>query len=234
MKNIIPSENVGDTFKSNFDLIQALSTLQDLALVRPNNPPEGISGFLFDIVGDESISLESDITDNFVENNMAIQDQIALRPEIVTVHGLVAELTNANQPKPVFNPPADPLPLNTPMVPAKSPGGLFKQLNSVALGLVGKVVGQAAGQIIGRLGNGLTLNGVRGIIKGAVRGVARNSVQTARASVLGAVRKKLAGVAQGAISVLMQPSSIQALSLNGIPLPLDTQNAVNILKKVTP
>lgn len=234
MKNVIPSDDLADTSKVNFDLIEALSTLEDLALIRPQNPPEGISGFLFDIIGDESISLESDITDNFLENNTAIQDQIALRPEIITVHGLVAELTNANKPKPVFNPPADPLPLNTPMVPVKSPGSLAKQLKSVALGLVGKVAGQVAGQVIGRLGNGLTLNGVRGIIKGAVRGVARNAVQSVKASVLGAVRKKLSGVAQGAISTLMQATSIQSLSVKGILLPLVTQNAVNILKKVIP
>lgn len=234
MKNVIPSDDLSDTSKVNFDLIEALSTLEGLALVRPNNPPEGIAGFLFDIVGDETIDLESEITDHFVENNTAIQDQIALRPEIITVSGIVAELTNAGLAKPPFNPPADPLPLNTPMVPVKSPGGLASQLKSVALGLVGKVVGQAAGQIIGRIGNGLTLNGVRGIIKGAVRGVARNAVRQVKATVLGAVKVKLASVAQGAVATLMQGSSLAALATPGKLLPLVTQNAVNILKKVIP
>ena len=63
------------------------------AIIRPNNPPPGIAGFVMDIRLEDSVKLESDITDHFVEDNTAVQDHIALRPEEVTVHGLVGEIT---------------------------------------------------------------------------------------------------------------------------------------------
>lgn len=54
----------------------------------------GIAGFVFDIADDESIELDADITDHYVENGTAVQDHIALRPERVTVRGLVGEYRN--------------------------------------------------------------------------------------------------------------------------------------------
>jgi len=65
-------------------------------IVRPTGSPGllGISGFLFDIIDDENVDLDSDITDHYVENNTAIQDHIALRPEQFTLKGFVAELTD--------------------------------------------------------------------------------------------------------------------------------------------
>lgn len=63
-----------------------------LAIVRPDNPPPGIAGFVFDLVEDDSSDLESDITDYYVEDNSAVQDQIALRPETITISGKVAEV----------------------------------------------------------------------------------------------------------------------------------------------
>jgi hypothetical protein len=74
----------------------ALNTLEyqnaRLAILRPNNPPPGIAGYLMDIVDEDTVELESDITDHFIENNTAVQDQIALRPETITVRGMVAEI----------------------------------------------------------------------------------------------------------------------------------------------
>ena len=51
-------------------------------------------GFLFQIVGDETVNLSSDITDHYVENNSSLQDHISLRPITITVSGFVGELTN--------------------------------------------------------------------------------------------------------------------------------------------
>ena len=51
----------------------------------------GIAGFVFDVADDETIELDADITDHYVENGTAVQDHIALRPERVTVRGLVGE-----------------------------------------------------------------------------------------------------------------------------------------------
>ena len=45
------------------------------------------------IFGNESISCQADITDNFTENNVAYQDHIAIKPMIYTVEGEVGELT---------------------------------------------------------------------------------------------------------------------------------------------
>lgn len=95
--------------------LSALSTatttalgLSNLILVTPDDvgyQPQNISTnngsvpqqpktFLFDYEGEQTISLQSDITDHFIENNSAIQDQIALKPVTVTTHGYVGELND--------------------------------------------------------------------------------------------------------------------------------------------
>lgn len=45
-----------------------------------------------DIVGDEKISMENDITDNYVETNVSYQDQISVKPITYTLSGEVGEL----------------------------------------------------------------------------------------------------------------------------------------------
>lgn len=86
---------VNTTATSVFDVVKALQTLDQQAIIRPLNPPPGVAGYLFDINEQDAVELRSTITDHYVENNTAIQDHIALAPEKVTVNGLVAELTNA-------------------------------------------------------------------------------------------------------------------------------------------
>lgn len=54
------------------------------------NPP----ALLFHYEGEQSVALTSDITDHFVEDNTTIQDQIALRPEIITTQGFIGELND--------------------------------------------------------------------------------------------------------------------------------------------
>lgn len=70
---------------------------------QPQNPPNADGtqstkaqppAFLFDYEGEQVLTLESDITDHYVENNTAIQDQIALRPEMFVTHGFVGELND--------------------------------------------------------------------------------------------------------------------------------------------
>lgn len=53
---------------------------------------KGIAGFVFDYEGDDQISLESDITDHFAENNSSVQDHIALKPYRIVLRGFVSEL----------------------------------------------------------------------------------------------------------------------------------------------
>lgn len=45
------------------------------------------------IYGNESMNLQAEITDNYVESNVAKQDHIALKPQVFTVSGEVGELS---------------------------------------------------------------------------------------------------------------------------------------------
>ena len=62
------------------------------AYVTPDTAPHGIGGFLFSIVTDDAVELQSDITDHYTENNLSMQDHIALAPERITVSGLVGDI----------------------------------------------------------------------------------------------------------------------------------------------
>ncbi len=50
--------------------------------------------FLFHYEGEQILALASDITDHYVEDNTAVQDQIALKPETFTTHGYIGELND--------------------------------------------------------------------------------------------------------------------------------------------
>jgi hypothetical protein len=52
-----------------------------------------IGGFEFSYIGEERVEAETEITDHYTENNTFIQDHAALRPQIVTCRGFVAELS---------------------------------------------------------------------------------------------------------------------------------------------
>lgn len=89
----------------------AATALSNLVLVspqatigyQPQNPPnldgtpstaQQPPAFLFNYEGEQTAVLESDITDHYVEDNTAVQDQIALKPEMVTTHGYIGELND--------------------------------------------------------------------------------------------------------------------------------------------
>lgn len=52
------------------------------------------NALVFQIEDENTLSLNSDITDHAVEDNTFLNDQISVRPEIVTVRGFVGELSN--------------------------------------------------------------------------------------------------------------------------------------------
>lgn len=60
----------------------------------------GYAGFVFDITKDETVELDSEITDHYLEDGTAVQDHIALAPERVTVSGLVGEYKHISENKP--------------------------------------------------------------------------------------------------------------------------------------
>lgn len=55
------------------------------------NPVDGVD-LKLDIVGEETLTAENDVTDHYVESNIAYQDQITIKPKIYTVQGEVGEL----------------------------------------------------------------------------------------------------------------------------------------------
>jgi hypothetical protein len=61
---------------------------------QPGNVAASQPALLFHYEGENRAIIESDITDHFVEDNTAIQDQIALKPEKVNVHGFIGELND--------------------------------------------------------------------------------------------------------------------------------------------
>lgn len=80
-----------------------LVTPQDTVGYQPQNAPNPDGSpntaplqptLLFHYEGEQSLVIESDITDHFIEDNTAIQDHIALKPEIVNVHGFIGELND--------------------------------------------------------------------------------------------------------------------------------------------
>lgn len=78
-----------------------LATPQERLGYQPQNPPtkDGVVAqnpptLVFNYEGEQTLTLESDITDHFIEDNTAIQDQVALRPEIITTQGYIGELND--------------------------------------------------------------------------------------------------------------------------------------------
>ena len=53
---------------------------------------KGVVDLKLDIVGEETLSADCDVTDHYVESNIAYQDQISLKPKIYTINGEVGEL----------------------------------------------------------------------------------------------------------------------------------------------
>lgn len=128
MSVIIPTDSPS-IFAALNTLVASSATL---AIVRPNNPPPGIAGFLLDLPEDDTAELESDITDHYLEDNTAVQDQIALRPETVTLTGKVAELVKT---VPILSTVAvtpNPLPLVDGLEPQFSPGAAQTQAQNAS------------------------------------------------------------------------------------------------------
>lgn len=79
-------------FNSLTNLVDLASTAGEMFVVAPEKIESQV--YLFDTRGEEEVSLESDITDNWVEDNKTMQDHIGLKPMTITLMGYVGELTN--------------------------------------------------------------------------------------------------------------------------------------------
>ena len=102
---------------SIYTSLDGLSALQKNAIVRPDNPPPGIAGFVFDIPLEDAIELTAASTDHYVESNKAIQDHIVLKPEQITVRGLVGEIVMTQAQQDSIIKTLDALPINDTLLP---------------------------------------------------------------------------------------------------------------------
>lgn len=76
--------------QKNALLNQAKNTINEY-FFKPSEET-GIGSVKLDIIGEQELTLSSDSTDNYVESNIAYQDQISLKPLIYTIKGEVGEL----------------------------------------------------------------------------------------------------------------------------------------------
>lgn len=144
--NTIPSDAA-----SIFD---ALSASQKNALAYPSPSPGGIAGLIFDWVGEERLELRSDITDSWLEDNTAVNDQIALYPERFTVDASTAEVVFApNNTSTNPSQPLNPLSLVASLIPSLTPGAAASLASTAINGLVPGVAASSVSGITSSLAN---------------------------------------------------------------------------------
>lgn len=68
-----------------------IDSLVNNYIIKPRHA-RGINGFIFDYEGETNLQLQAEITDHYSENNVAIQDHIAIRPVRITLRGYQGEL----------------------------------------------------------------------------------------------------------------------------------------------
>lgn len=73
-------------------MADTLSTEGNIVIEGNVSKEGGSVVFFFSYLNEESVSLQADITDNFVETNYAVQDHIALKPRTIRLKGLVGEI----------------------------------------------------------------------------------------------------------------------------------------------
>lgn len=168
-----------------------LTKLDQAAIVRPNNPPAGLSGFLFSIDLDQVMKIGSVITDRVIEDNTTISDNIVLLPEIVTVRGLIAELVSKppTQAKPPAPQPA-PLPLFPGLFPSYPIGAALAKLGPIGPSSAPGIIQAATTELLG----GANLNS---LVSSAVTGTINTAVTAATGAVSGAVENAIGNLAGG-------------------------------------
>jgi len=85
-----------DNEYSNSAISEAIGNYVNSGVLISDESDNNIA-LVFDIIDDHSMQFQSAITDNWLENNTAVQDAIAINPIQITLTGLVGEI--------VFTPP---------------------------------------------------------------------------------------------------------------------------------
>jgi hypothetical protein len=73
---------------------QGIQPLPATASAEQEDGAQELVPILFDFQGEQTVDLSSDITDHYTEDNQALQDQIALRPEIIRTQGYISDLND--------------------------------------------------------------------------------------------------------------------------------------------
>jgi hypothetical protein len=99
------------------NLVDLASTAGEMFLVAPEKLQNEV--YIFDTRGDEEVTLESEITDNWVEDNSTMQDHIGLKPMTITLSGYVGELktTPRTKEQAVYEPASSITQALTPLLP---------------------------------------------------------------------------------------------------------------------
>lgn len=82
--NIANVNNIGNVFSTMKDRVKSYFISE--------STEKGVTDLRLDIIGEETLTADCDITDNYVESNISYQDQISLKPKIFTIQGEVGEL----------------------------------------------------------------------------------------------------------------------------------------------
>lgn len=98
MATPLPAANTNTAFTPN-NLINVANTASNLVNQYVVSPLVniGIAGFVFSISDETRLDLTADITDHYAEDNAAIQDHIAIRPDKIVLRGYVGELVYETQ-----------------------------------------------------------------------------------------------------------------------------------------
>lgn len=101
MSNIPPIATIttAATAIGNLILVTPQSTVGYQPQDVPQSPSQTLPNYsqpslLFHYEGENTSTFSSDITDHFVEDNTAVQDQIALKPILITTQGFIGELND--------------------------------------------------------------------------------------------------------------------------------------------
>lgn len=103
--NLNKLSNLTTTSQSLGNII--IATPQVSNVYQPQNPnetPDNLddplpNSFVFHYETENIVTLESDVTDHYTEDNSTVQDQIALKPETIQTVGYIGELNNILPPQ---------------------------------------------------------------------------------------------------------------------------------------
>lgn len=145
-----------------------------------NTAPQGKS-LLFNYEGEQNVTLTSDITDHYIENNTAVQDQIALKPIMITTQGFVGELNDIPPGAlAILKTAADKLTTISAYAPSLSTTALLAYANAFQLYQAASSISDSAistWSSINGTGGETVINGSTTATNGAINGAQPNQTQ---------------------------------------------------------